>query len=315
GLARERFLAMAGGRYNAGVKNEHADTAQICLADPEARQWVLSQLVRFIDQVRPDHLKWDNNYWINCDRTGHGHGTQDGNFAHVRGLYTLLAALRARYPNMTIENCSGGGNRLDLGMLQYTDVGWMDDVSGPSAHVRHNLQGLGTVFPSRYLLSFVMDDPAEPIHRAADMPLYFRSRMAGALGMSLIGAEFAEDDLADMSREIALYKRLRDAGPEPVLALLTDQVSETSNGSWDAVQLSALDTGSSYMLAFRGDGADVHTRIRPVNLWPDVFYRVSASRGQGRGRIDGATLMEDGVEVGGSPYTAGHVVIFTPVGW
>jgi hypothetical protein len=44
GLARERFLATDGGRYNAGVKNEHADTAQICLADAEARQWVLGQL-------------------------------------------------------------------------------------------------------------------------------------------------------------------------------------------------------------------------------------------------------------------------------
>ena len=111
----------------------------------------------------------------------------------------VLAALRARYPELIIENCSGGGNRLDLGMLQYTDVGWMDDVSGPSAHVRHNLEGLGAVFPPRYLLSFVMDDPAEPIHEATDMPLYFRSRMAGVLGLSLRGAEFGEDDVADMS--------------------------------------------------------------------------------------------------------------------
>ena len=312
GLARERFLATTGGRYNAGVKNENANSAQICLADAEARQWVLSQLVRFIDQVRPDYLKWDNNYWINCDRTGHGHGTMDGNFAHVRGLYTLLAALRARYPEMAIENCSGGGNRLDLGMLQYTDVGWMDDVSAPSAHVRHNLQGLGAVFPARYLLSFVMDDQAEPIHEAADLPLYFRSRMAGVLGLCFRGAEFAEDELADMSREVALYKRLRDAGADPVLALLTGQAGEASSDSWDAVQLAARDTGSSFVLAFRGGSAGRYTRVRPLNLWPGVVYQVSGFRGRLLGRIDGAALMEDGVEIGGWPYTAGHFVVFTP---
>ena len=314
GLARERFLATAGGRYNAGVKNDNASSAQICLADSEARQWVLAQLVRFIDQVRPDYLKWDNNYWINCDRTGHGHGAGDGNFAHVRGLYALLAALRARYPDMAIENCSEGGNRLDLGMLRYTDVGWMDDVTAPSARVRHNLQGLGTVFPTRYLLSFVMDDPAEPIHQASDLPLYFRSRMAGALGMTLRAAEFPEDELADMSREIALYKRLRDEAPEPVLSLLTEQASEKSNGSWDAVQLSARDNGNSFLLAFRGDGADRYATIRPVNLLPGALYDLSAAWGPARGRFDGDTLMEGGVEVGAWRHTAAHVVVLTPVG-
>jgi alpha-galactosidase len=313
GLARERFLAMTGGRYNAGVKNDHADSAQICLGDAEAREWMLGQLVRFIDEARPDYLKWDNNYWINCTRTNHGHGTQDGNFAHVRGLYTVLDALRARYPDLLVENCSGGGNRLDLGMLRHTDAGWMDDVTSPSAVVRHNLEGLGTVFPPRYLLSFVMDDATEPIHEAADMPLYFRSRMAGALGLSVIGAEFGEDDHSGMSREIALYKVMRDAGPEPVLALLTNQATGTANGAWDAVQLSALGTDSNFVLAFRGSSADEHVTIRPVNLGPGVSYQISTPRGRPLARIDGATLMEEGVEVNSSSHTAGHVIVFTPI--
>ncbi len=313
GLVRERFLATVGGRYNAGVKNEHADAAQICLGDSEARQWVLSQLIRVIDDVRPDYLKWDNNYWINCDRTSHGHGTQDGNFVHVQGLRAILAELRARYPDLVIENCSSGGNRLDLGMLQYTDAAWMDDVSGPSAHVRHNLEGLGTVFPPRYLLSFVMDDPAEPIHQASDMPLYFRSRMAGALGLSVVGAEFGEDDLQAMAQEIALYKRLRDVAPEPVFARLTDQASETSDTSWDAVQLSVRETGASVLFAFRGAGAEAHTTIMPVSLAPGVPYQVSNSRGRAVAEIDGAALMEDGVEVGWWPGTAGHVIVLAPI--
>ncbi len=28
------------------------------------------QLVALIDRVRPDYLKWDNNFWLNCDRSG-----------------------------------------------------------------------------------------------------------------------------------------------------------------------------------------------------------------------------------------------------
>ena len=106
---------------------------------------------------------------------------RDGNFSHVNALYSLLAELRAKYPNLLIENVSGGGNRLDLGMAQYTDTAWMDDRTTPSVNVRHNAEGLSAVFPPAYLLSFLTDHDGEPLHDAADMPLYVRSRMAGAL--------------------------------------------------------------------------------------------------------------------------------------
>jgi alpha-galactosidase len=143
----ERWLATSGGSYGA----DHA--GQICLANDAARRWLLDRLTSLIDEVEPDYLKWDNNMWINCDRDGHGHGATDGNFSHVNGLYDLLSTLRDRYPGLLIENVSGGGNRLDIGMLRYSDAGWMDDRTAPSVHVRHNLEGLSVVFPPAYLLS------------------------------------------------------------------------------------------------------------------------------------------------------------------
>src|SRR5205807_1189528 len=96
----------------------------ICLANPAARAWVLQQIATLVYDARPDYLKWDNNLWLNCDRAGHGHGAGDGNFAQITGLYDVLSQLRDRYPDLLIENVSGGGNRLDLGMLRYTDVAW-----------------------------------------------------------------------------------------------------------------------------------------------------------------------------------------------
>src|SRR5204862_477919 len=116
----EAWLAMNEGKYGS----DHS--AQICLSNSAARRWILSWLTPLIDEVQPDCLKWDNNMWVNCDRSGHEHGATDGNFTHVNGLYQLFAGLRDKYPNLMIENVSGGGNRLDLGMLRYTDVAWMD---------------------------------------------------------------------------------------------------------------------------------------------------------------------------------------------
>ena len=156
--------------------------AQICLARAAGRQWVLDQLVALIERVHPDYLKWDNNFWINCNRSGHGHGTADGNMAHVQGLYGILDELRRRYPDLLIENVSGGGARIDFGMLAYTDTAWMDDRTSPSSHVRHNLEGLTFAFPPAYLLSFLIDADGEPIAGAEDLPLLMHA--AGRSGSS-----------------------------------------------------------------------------------------------------------------------------------
>ncbi len=310
GLARERFLATAAGRYNAGVRNESAGTAQVCLADAEARQWVLAQLVRVIDEVQPDYLKWDNNYWINCDRPGHGHGTHDGNFAHTRALYGLLAELRARYPELLIENCAEGGNRLDLGLLQYTDAAWMDDTSAPSAHVRHNLEGLGAVFPPAYLLSFLMDHPAEPIHGAADMALYFRSRMGGVLGLSIRGAEFGDEDAEAMRREVALAKAIRDVSANAGALLLTGQVPLTGGDAWDAMQWYDPESGAAVLFVFAG--ADSTLTVRPRGLLTQTSYVVALPKGRALGRTTGQRLMDDGITFRRLPFTAGYVLALIP---
>jgi alpha-galactosidase len=190
----EAWLAERDGRYNPDLSQADAVAGQICLGDRAAREWVLERLSELIDQAHADYIKWDNNFWINCNRSGHGHGAEDGNFAHVAGLYALLAALGERYPNLIIENCAGGGNRLDVGLLRYTDVAWMDDHSTPSVHVRHNLEGLASVFPPAYLFSFLLSDDSESLHDGWDLPLYFRSRMPGLLGLAFSDADLSEDE-------------------------------------------------------------------------------------------------------------------------
>src|SRR6185295_19650378 len=189
-----------------------------------------------LDAVQPDYLKWDNNLWVNCDRAGHGHGATDGNFAHVTALYQILAALRQRYPNLVIENCSQGGNRLDFGMLRYTDAAWMDDRTAPSVHVRRNIEGLSEIFPPGYLLSFVTDYAGESMENAPDLSLYFRSRMAGILGLCFRGGELSDDDAAGIRREIAIYKSVREIQSDGSAALLSLQANFMDGPAWDVLQ-------------------------------------------------------------------------------
>jgi alpha-galactosidase len=286
---------------------------QICLASPSARQWVIDRLFAFIDQVRPDYLKWDNNMWVNCNRSGHAHAAGDGNFAHVRGLYTVLQQLRDRYPGMQIENCSQGGNRLDFGMLRYTDVAWMNDRSSPAAHVRHNLEGLITFFPPAYLLSFVVAAD-ESMVDASDLGWILRSRMPGTLGLTYRAAELADSDVERLAREIAVYKDLRETIAHASGTLLTGQAAPENGPAWDAVQLLRQDSGEAIIFAFQNDGAIETLLVRPRGLDAGAVYEVTELEGDEPWTATGADLMDDGLEIRQSFESAARVVRLRPIG-
>ena len=249
--------------------------------------------------------------FINCDREGHGHGAADGNFAHVNALYDLLSTLRDRYPDMLIENVSGGGNRLDVGMLRYSDAGWMDDRTAPSEHVRHNVEGLSAVFPPAYLLSFVTDHPTEPLHNAPDLPLYFRSRMTGALGLCFRGDGFTEGEEADIAHQIAIYKAIRVTLSVAAGSLLTRQAAADDPPAWDVLQEATRGDQQFVISAFQTDDGVQTFNVRPSGLQPAVSYVVQSVDAGVLGEATGAELMANGIDVVQSPVSAAHILIIT----
>ena len=301
----ESWLATEGGQYGS----DHA--GQICLASAAARQWLMDRLTTLLDEVQPDYLKWDNNMFVNCDRDGHGHGATDGNFTHTGALYDMLAQLRQRYPDLGIENVSGGGNRLDVGMLRFTDAAWMDDRTAPSVHVRHNLQGLSAVFPPAYLLSFVTDHDTEPLHDAPDLSLYFRSRMSGALGLCFRDDSFTEGENASMAHEIDIYKATRATVSVAAASLLTAKAAAIRGPSWDVLQESTAEHDQVILTAVQSDIGVQTIKIKPTDLQPGTTYQVQSVDTGILGTATGTALMTGGIDVIQSPNTAAHILIIT----
>ena len=300
----ESSLATTNGPYGSN------NSAMICLSGQAGRQFVLARLTALIDAAQPDYLKWDNNLWVNCDRAGHGHGPSDGSFAHVTALYGVLDTLRQRYPRLLIENCSGGGNRLDFGMMQYTDVAWMDDQTAPSVTVRHNLEGLSLIFPTSYLLSFLTDLGWEPLHHSPDLLKYARSRMGGVFGLSFRSAWLTNDDLTVIGAQIALVKRLRPNLTSATATLLTRQAS-SDGAQWDILQEAGPD-GSIVLFAFESVGAASAIRVVPSNLQPGTTYLVVSADSGPLGQSTGADLMSGGILLQPSRITAAHLLSLVP---
>jgi alpha-galactosidase len=314
GLARERYLATVGGRYDPSVPNTQAQSAQICLADSAARKWVLSELLNLIARVRPDYLKWDNNMWVNCDRIGHGHTAEDGNFAHMRGLHTVLDQLRQVFPDLDIENCSSGGNRMSLDLLAYSENGWMDDNTSSSGLVRHNLEGLSTLFPPSYLQAFAISSLEEPISEdpSFDLLRMLRSRMAGSFTGAWRVSEISGGSQALIARQVSLYKAIRPVLDGASTILLQPQYLSTPDqafSGWDVMEQVVGTTGDALIFAFETADAPDGILLTPKALRPDATYDVESADYGALGSATGSDLMSSGISVSKSPLTRSHILV------
>jgi alpha-galactosidase len=123
---------------------------------------------------------------------------------YVQGVYRVWGILRQRHPQVTWQTCSGGGGRVDLGILRLADQAWVSDNTEPTA--RLNIQeGYSQVFPACTMEAWVTDMGPEYL------PLEFRMHvsMCGALGIGGHLVNWGAKHRAEAAKWIAHYKEIR----------------------------------------------------------------------------------------------------------
>jgi len=197
-------------------------------------------------------------------------------------------------------------------MLRFTDVGWMDDRSGPSVHVRHNLEGLTTFFPPAYLLSFALSDEGEPLADAPDLSLYLRSRMPGILGLTYRASDLTESDQIGLAREIAVYKTIREVQRDASAMLLTAQAAPDGGPPWDVIEELSAATGEAVIFAFQQDGGTRSVAVQPRGLTPGAVYTVATADGEILGSAPAEELVREGITIDESPESAARILVLRP---
>jgi hypothetical protein len=184
-------------------------------------------------------------------------------------------------------------------------------VSGsPTFEVWTTFKSLGGAVS--VVLSFVTDQVGESIENAQDLSLYFRSRMAGILGLCFRGADLSDTDVAGIQREIATYKSSRATQSDGSAALLSTQANFLDGPAWDILQETSAD-GSVLLYAFEngGPGSDT-TNVVPKDLQPELTYLVHSVDAGALGQATGAELMAYGITLLQSPTSASHLLTLIP---
>ena len=100
---------------------------------------------------------------------------------YVRNLYEILDRLRAKHPKLEIESCSGGGGRVDLGILQRVDEVWPSDNTDAFDRLRIQ-EGFTQAYAPKVMSAWVTDVP-NMNGRTTPLQFRFLVAMQGALGI------------------------------------------------------------------------------------------------------------------------------------
>jgi alpha-galactosidase len=108
---------------------------------------VMSDLVR---RLGLRWLKWDFNMdplpcWEQAGDGGRSH------LGHINGLWETFDWLRTTFPDLVIENCASGGNRLDWTLFSRAHVNFANDQYTQPDCIRRVLGRMGAFLPSERL--------------------------------------------------------------------------------------------------------------------------------------------------------------------
>jgi alpha-galactosidase len=212
--------------------------------------------------------------------------------AHTAAVYSLMDRLRARHPALDIQSCSGGGGRIDLGMLARADQVWVSDNTDAFDRIRIQ-EGFSLAYPARCMEAWVTHEHSHITQRTTSLSLRFDVAMRGVLGIGSSLNELSAEELAEYARYIAFYKRIRHVIQEGLLYRL-ERLEEFQTSVIEYVLPDGRE--AVYSIAVRDHQIG---SVRPAallkGLLPSALYSVTDRDGDEVHRATGYELMTLGL--------------------
>lgn len=230
------------------------------VARDDVRDYLLQSLDRLVSENNIRYLKWDMNRIFSEPGWPEQAPAEQRKIwvKYVTNLYSIFDRLRARHPNLEIESCSGGGGRIDLGILPRVEEFWTSDNT--EALDRLGIQdGYSQAYAARFMSAWVTDVP-NTNHRSTPLQFRFLVAMQGALGIGANLNKWTPEDMKVATELVAVDKRIRPTVQDGDLQrLLTPREGDTV-----ANQYVSKDASKAVLFAFR--------RLQEYATDPPIVY-------------------------------------------
>src|SRR5205085_8263011 len=146
--------------FSGRPRSESRNQLVLNLARPDVRDYVEGFLDKLLSDNDIAFLKWDyNRNWAEPGWDQVPRDEQKRVYVEfIRNLYTILADLRKKHPKIEIESCSGGGGRVDLGILRFADEVWTSDNTDPFDRLTIQ-DGFTYAYTPQIMMAWVTDSP------------------------------------------------------------------------------------------------------------------------------------------------------------
>ncbi len=171
----------------------------------DVRDYIFNEMYKVLSVNKVDYLKWDFNR--NLTEVGSAILPADRQkevfHRYVLGTYEVMDRLTKAFPDMLIENCSGGGGRFDPGMLYYSPQIWTSDNTDPIERLMIQF-GTSMCYPASTMGAHVSACRRTGYETKGDVALW------GSFGYELNPNKYTEEDAELVRAQVAEYHKYYD---------------------------------------------------------------------------------------------------------
>jgi len=301
-LARERhdwllFWGGPGARPPADAGDELAGNGMQVLdfGNPEARRWITERVLSLLESEGIDFYREDSNFdplpfWTAHDMPGREGLTE--NFYH-QGHLAFWDELLRRRPGLRIDTCASGGRRNDLLSLRRAVPLHRTDYNYSDQPMKQNITREMARWIPYWGVNMVPEIPDRQVDAYA-----FRSGMGP---VTVVGPDVrrADVDTRLLARLVAERRKVAPMFLGDYRPLAGYAMGQMGLAGW---QFTRPDLGQALVQLFRRTHCPVtFLRVSLGDLDPGARYLVedfdATAAGTAPVRMDGKTLMEDGLPV------------------
>ena len=172
---------------------------------------IYKEIKNVISSANIKYIKWDMNRQLSDLGSYLLDKEHQGELFHryVLGVYYMMDKLTKDFPDILLENCSGGGARFDPGMLYYSPQIWCSDDTDAIERLKIQ-EGTSMVYPLSTIGAHVSDCPNHTVGRTTPFETRGYVALAGTFGYELDVTRIPEEDRKMIPKQVEMYHKYND---------------------------------------------------------------------------------------------------------
>lgn len=297
-ISRESALYRAHPEWCLHVPNREKSIARfqyvLDYSRKDVRDYIFDAMRKVLSSANVAYLKWDFNRNLSEVGSAAVPADRQKEIFHrcVLGTYEVMERLNREFPDLLIENCSGGGGRFDPGMLYYSPQIWTSDNTDPIERLTIQF-GTSLCYPASTMGAHVSACKRTGYDTKANVALW------GSFGYELDPNTFSAEERETVKAQIAEYHKYYDLIHSGDLYRLINPMHNAFRAAWMFVSEDKTEALVTSVVMRRPQETAFYLRLKGLD--PDKLYREEES-----GEVySGASLMYAGLNLIGTDLSDG----------